>query len=416
MRIRRAVFFSAVAAVVCGISAAHSQIGRLRADLQSENEQLKSLERILATLNNGDTTYASYFPMWSVVDQNMKLSIYSAFRNRGKVFSEEDQVIVIANPNMKGIADIRIGNTTYGRLYTAKSLDPELQKNLLKKEYVLVDQIPFGYRSNTTQRRLAADNPNWVAMNISLFGGEMRFGNDWRIVGRIGTDELGYAFWSSGQVRMMAGYKSIELGAYLPLHGGLFETNPAGRPLSLKPRLINGSTGVTGRFEFEWDDVRIHSSRFTYGGVGGSFAIGSLDRRRPEYLTTNLDRLYSISSFVQLHYASNYAFDEEKAVAVRAGVTFHRVTMSRFEHDEIFTFDHENFVTPLMSVEYRNSGADWFRLSMQYSRLLCFGAWTEIVPRYINAEVRYSTVLLRDPRKWEHTYYLYATLGFNFDF
>lgn len=412
---QNALFF-VVLLLMCGMSRATAQIEQLRGELQFENEELKSLERILATLNSGDTTYASYFPMWAVVDRNMRLSIYSAFRNRGKEFSEEDQVIVIANPNMKGIADIRIGNTSYGRLYTSKSLDPELQKRLLKKEYVLVEETPFGYRNAARQHRLPVENPNWVSMNISLFGGEMRFGNDWRITGRIGTDELGYAFWSSGQIRMLAGYKSIELGAYLPLHGGLIETNHAERPLSLKPRLLNGSTGAAGRFEFEWDAVKISSSRFTYGGIGGSFAVGSLDRRRPEYLTNNLERLYSISALLQLHYAFNYSFDEEKSVSARAGMTWHRVTMNRFLANEIYKYDHENFVTPVVALEYKNNGADWFRLNMQYSRLLSFGAWAEIVPRYINAEVRYSTVLLREVREWEHRYYLYATLGFNFDF
>ncbi len=186
------ILFFVVLLLMCGMSRATAQIEQLRGELQFENEELKSLERILATLNSGDTTYASYFPMWAVVDRNMRLSIYSAFRNRGKEFSEEDQVIVIANPNMKGIADIRIGNTSYGRLYTSKSLDPELQKRLLKKEYVLVEETPFGYRNAARQHRLPVENPNWVSMNISLFGGEMRFGNDWRITGRIGTDELGY--------------------------------------------------------------------------------------------------------------------------------------------------------------------------------------------------------------------------------
>ena len=70
----------------------------------------------------------------------------------------------------------------------------------------------------------------------------------------------------------------------------------------------------------------------------------------------------------------------------------------------------------LVFAEYRNLGADWFRLSAQYSRMLSLGAWAKIVPRYVFAEVKYSTVLLRNPKPWEQSDYLYATLGFNFDF
>jgi hypothetical protein len=45
-----------------------------------------------------------------------------------------------------------------------------------------------------------------------------------------------------------------------------------------------------------------------------------------------------------------------------------------------------------------------------------FGAWAEVVPEYVYAEVKYSTPLWRDAKLWEQSYYLYGTLGFNFDF
>lgn len=407
-----------VALLVLMSGASRSQIDQLRQEVQAEREELQSLERILVALNNGDTTYASYFPMWSVLDKGMRLSIYTAFRNRGKEFSEEEKVLIIADPTMKRIADIRIGKTSYGRLFASRALDPELQRTLLERNYASITETPFGYKQDFVQRRrLPGESPSWISMNISLFGGEMRFGNNWRITGKVGNDELGYPFWSSGQVQLLAGYKSVSLGAYLPLHGGVFETNPAGRPLSLKPRLLNGITGVGGSFEFEWDEVKINSSRVTYGAIGGSFSVGSLDRRRPEYLTANLNRLYSINTIMQTYYAFNYNFDEgEKVLNVRAGGTFHRVGESRYIVDEIFQHDAENFVTPLLYVEYRNLGADWFKLNAQYSRLLSFGAWAEIVPRYVYAEVKYATPFLRGARSWEQNYYLYATLGFNFDF
>ncbi len=391
-------------------------IESLRSDLQSEKAELQSLERILLALNNGDTVYASYFPVWTVLDKNTRLSIYSAFRNRGKEFSESDRVVVIAIPNMKGIADIRIGNTSYGRLFASKSLDPELQRDLLNRNYEFVNETPFGY-TNEVQRRPVFDKPSWVSANISLFGGSMKFGNDWRIVGKIGNDELGYPFWSSGQISLMAGYKSIQLGAYLPMHGGVFETNPADRPLSLKPRRLNGSSGVTGSAEFEWDAVKINSPRVSYGAIGGSFAVGSLDRRRPEYLTANLERLFSVTTILQSYYAFNYQFDDEKVLHARVGATFHRVSLNKYIEDEIYAYGSaQNIVTPLVSVLYRNVGADWFALTGQYSRMLSFSAWAELVPKYVYVEAKYSTVVFREAREWEQRYYLYATLGFNFDF
>lgn len=395
--------------------ASAQHIETVRTKLQMEREELKSLERILLALNNGDTVYASYFPVWTVLDQNTKLSIYTAFRNRGKQFSENERVIVIAQPNGKGIADIRIGNTSFGKLFASRSLDPELQKHLLSREYVLIDEVPFGYRNNA-HTRTVAEKPNWIAANVSLFGGSMRFGNDWKIEGRIGSDELGYPFWSSGQIFLTAGYKSVKLGAYLPMHGGVYDINVE-RPLSLKPRLLNGSTGATGSFEFEWDILKLQAEKVTYGAIGGAFAIGSLDRRRPEYLTTNLDSLYSITTMLQAYYAFNYKFDDEKVLNAKVGGIYHTVALNRFEQNEILRHGSlwKNF-SPYIFVEYKNAGADWFKLNATYARLLMFGAWAELVPQYVYAEVKYSTPFLRSPKPWEHNYYLYGTLGLNFDF
>jgi hypothetical protein len=414
----RKTFPSIVSLIACfvALSVSHAQIEKLRSDLQMEKAELQSLERILLALNSGDTVYAAYFPVWTVLDMNTKLSIQTAFRNRGKDFPEDERVVVIAQPNGKGIADIRIGNVSYGKLFASKSLDPQLQKELLERNYVLVDEIPFGYRNNKNMRTMP-EKPNWVSANISLFNSAIRFGNDWRIEGRIGTDELGYPFWSSGQLSLTAGYKSLRLGAYMPMHGGVFETNPNERPLSLKPRLLNGSTGATGGFEFEWDLVKLNSSHITYGALGGSFAVGSLDRRRPEYLTSNLDSLYSINAMVQAYYAFNYKFDDEKVLNAKVGGVYHTVSLSKYVDEEIERHGKLRKVfTPYLAVEYRNLGADWFKLNATYSRMLMLGAWAEIVPQYVFVEVKYSTVLLRQTKPWEQNYYLYGTLGFNFDF
>ncbi len=399
-----------------GVSTLYAQSDKILSELKTAQGELRSLERILSALNNGDTVYTSYFPMWTVYDKNTKLSIQTAFRNRGREFPEDENVTVIAHPNGRSVADIRIGKVSYGRLFASKALDPQLQKELLERNYVLVDEIPLGYRTNKTIRKIA-EKPHWVSANISLFGGTMRFGNDWKIEGRIGSDELGYPFWSSGQIFLTAGYKSLKLGTYLPMHGGVFSTNPNERPLSLRPRLLNGSTGATGSFEFEWDLVKLNSSRVTYGAIGGSFAIGSLDRRRTDYLTSNLDSLYSVNAMLQAHYAFNYKFDDKKILNVKVGGVYHTVTLNRFVDNEIERYGRiKKILTPYFAVEYRNLGADWFALNTTYSRLLMFGAWAEIVPQYVYAEVKYSTVLLRETKTWEHNYYLYATLGFNFDF
>jgi hypothetical protein len=203
----------------------------------------------------------------------------------------------------------------------------------------------------------------------------------------------------------------------LPLHGGLSEVKIA-RPLNLQPRLLNGSVGGAGEFEFEWDALKINSPHFPYGAVGGMFAVGSLDKRRGDLLTSDWNNLYSISTILQGYYAFDYLFDEQKQnLNVHLGISFHRVSRSKVDGDQIVKAgDPEDFVDPLIRVEYKNQRIDWFKLTGQFSRLLMLTAWAELVPYFMYAEVKYSRVVFSDRKPWEHDYYVYGTIGFNFDF
>jgi hypothetical protein len=398
----------------------YAQNETLKAELNTARAELRSLEVVMNTLNTSDSSYIVYFPTWMVLDKYTKTSIFSAFRNRGKSFVDDDLVYVIASPDERNIIDLRIGNISYGRLYAQSILDPDLKRELLDRDYAYENETPAGYKTSVQMNRRPLPRPatpEHVAFNLSAFSGYVRFSNDWGIVGQIGDDELGYPFWSSGQVRMMASYKSLKLGAWLPLHGGLKEIPVAGS-LKIRPRLLNGSGGVAGEFEFEWDAVKLRSPHVTYTAVGGSFAVGGLTKRRPELLTSNLDSLYSLSTVLQAYYALDYAFDDDRhRFTIHLGGTYHRVTLNSQRDGGIQpSGPTESFVNPLLSFEYKNQRIDWFRLSAQYSRLLMVGAWAEIIPYFVFAEVKFSSVVGRDPKPWEYPSYLYGTLGINFDF
>jgi len=399
---------------------AYGQNEQLTAELKSARAELQSLETVVNALNTGDSSYTLYFPTWTVLDKYTKTSIYKAFRHRGKQFSEEDVVYVVASPDQQNIIDIRIGKTSYGRLYAQSILDPDLKRELLERNYASENETPAGYRTNSRGNRKPVPRPTtpeWVGFNLSAFGGSVRFSNDWGIVGRVGDDELGYPFWSSGQARMFASYKSIKLGAWLPVHGGLTEVPVAGS-LTLRQRLLNGSAGIAGEFEFEWDAVKLNSQHIPYTAVGGTFALGGLTRRRPDNLTPNLDSLYSLSTVLQGYYAFDYAFDDERhRFNIHMGMSYHQVTLNRQREGGIQPAGPtQAFIDPLIRFEYKNQRIDWFKISAQYSRLLMLGAWAEILPYFIYAEVKFSTIVGREQKPWEHTSYLYGTLGINFDF
>lgn len=403
---------------------AQSAYDTLTAKVEAARSDLHSLERILAELNIVDSAYAPSFPRWEMNEPNLKLRVYAAFRNRGKSVSKDDKIIIIAHPDSQTITDIRIGNVSYGKLYAQTLLARDLKTDLLTE--ARKNEPPFGIKNRVmeeTNPMAHPSKPDWVSADISMFGASVRFGNDWGIVGRIGNDELGYLFWSSGNTWIMGSYKSIKLGAWVPINGGIDPpTSGPTRLITSTTRLLNGSDGIVGEFEFEWETIRIASESFPYAALGGRFAFGGLSGRRDEYLTSNLDSLYYISAVVQGYYAFDFLFDEKRQnLNVHLGASYHKVNLGKAvvvdgKYSIFKAGEPESFIDPFIRIEYRNYRYDRFRVTAQYSRLVMFIGWAEIVPPFIYAEIKFSAVVFRKPRLWEHKSYVYGTLGVKFDF
>lgn len=416
-----ALLLAIVAFGTRGFSQVHGD--SLAIQVETAKADLHSLERILAELNIVDSAYAPSFPRWELIEPNLKLRVYAAFRNRGKQFSRDDRIIVIVHPDSQTITDIRIGNVAYGKLFAQTLLARDLKTDLMAE--ARNNEPPYGIKSRVSEESnpLAhPTKPDWVSADISLFGASLRFGNEWGIEGRIGNDELGYPFWSSGNTWIMGRYKSIKLGAWVPINGGI--DRPQGGTLvrTSTTRLLNGSDGIVGEFEFEWEPIRIASESFPYAAIGGRFGFGGLSGRREEYLTSNLDSLYFISAVVQGYYAFDFLFDEKRQnLNVHLGATYHRVNLGKAvvvggKYSIFKAGEPEAFIDPYIRIEYRNYRYDRFRVTAQYSRLLMFIGWAEVVPPFIYAEVKFSTVVFRKPRAWEHQNYIYGTVGVKFDF
>lgn len=408
--------FSFVVGFMLASTLAAQDLPELQAQLDKSREDLRALRRIVNSLDRVDSTFEAYFPVWRVLDQTLRLKVFAAFRKRDISFDVRDDVYVIATPDTQEVVDIHVGDNKYGRLLTRNILDRTLKAELLRvHDYPLAEEIPRGYnRANHNRKSFARPvTPNWVSADISLFGGEVRFGNDWALVGKVGDDVLGYPFWSSGQAWLMVRYKSIAIGTRLPVHGGLDDL-----ALGLRTRRLNGSTGLAAEFEIEWDLLKIRSNNFTYGGLGGSFSIGRLSNRRPELLTSDLQRLYSITHVAELHYTFDLQFDQTlQFLSVQAGIGYQRVSISRLEKVDIMKAGDDNaFVHPSIMVMYKHQRADWFTVRAQLSRLATISAWAELVPDFVFVEVRYAAVVFRQPRSWEHSSYLYGTVGLRFDF
>ena len=410
--------------LVCAALASYAQDGKTKTDVQAAREDLQSLERILYELNSIDSAYAPSFPSWQMDEPNLKLRVYAAFRNRGKQVSKDEKIFIVTLPDSQTIVDIRVGEVSYGKLYSQTLLARDLRTDILTE--AKNNEPPFGIKSRLVEETnpLAHQTkPDWVSADFSLFGASLLFGNEWGVVGKIGEDELGYPFWTSGSAWIMGRYKSLKLGAWVPVHGGLEKLDRNG-PLIITrtTRLLNGSDGIVGEFEFDWETIRINSDQFPYAAFGGRFAFGGLSGRRDDLLTNNLDSLYYISTIMQGYYAFDFLFDGKRQnLNVHLGASYHTVSLGKAiavagKYSIFKAGEPESFIDPYLTIEYRNYRFDRFRVTAQYSRLLMFTGWAEIVPPFIYGEIKFSTVVGRKARPWEHSSYVYGTVGFKFDF
>jgi hypothetical protein len=427
-------------------------------DTTELKREIAAIKRFLADLNE-DREYRPYLPKWEILDLNIKAEIIQEFEALGYVCDPSVAIIVVADPpdSISGksteIVRIEAGHFKIGRVEGHLRLPQWLRQTILERKYSYQLLMPQGYKDRAKSRRqkdFRVTLPRVLTAKMSLFENyilwnpfpddpESREAADsvaqggstpsTRIlpqlvgfVGRVGDDQIGYPFWSSGQASVLLAWRGIRIGARLPVHGGLRDFN-----MGLSQRLLNGSSGVTGEFEFEWDPFGLKAStpnnRILYSGIGGSFAAcGMSHRRRTDYLTENLDNLYSISTILQAYYAFDWQIssDPQHKLNVKCGASFHRVTQSKklFEGGEIVpNGDPTDCFRPILAVKYYNQGADWFSVGAQLSRMLMISAWAEVVPKYLAVEIKYSTPLLpAKPEPWERTDYFYGTLVTSFDF
>ena len=400
----------------------NAQVGKQN-DVESAREDLQSLERVLYELNLVDSAYYPSFPSWEMTEPNLKLRVYAAFRNRGKSFSKEDRIFIVAHPDSQTITDIRIGQVTYGKLYAQTLLARDLRTDLIAE--ARNSEPPYGMKSRLVEEAnpmAHPSRPDWVSADFSLFGVSLRFGNEWGIIGRFGADELGYPFWSTGNARIMGQYKSLRIGAWVPVNGGLDDRTATTQVATNTTRLLNGSDGIVGEFEFEWETIRINSDAFPYAALGGTFAFGGLSGRRDELYTANLDSLHYISAIIQGYYGFDFLFDQKRQnLNIHLGASYHKISLGKAvaidgKYSVFKAGEPQSFIDPMIRIEYRNYRFDRFRVTTQFSRLLMFTGWAEIVPPFIYGEIKFSTVVFRKARPWEHETYVYGTLGFKFDF
>ena len=242
-------------------------------------------------------------------------------------------------------------------------------------------------------------NPHAVngRINLSLYDIAFRSGPDWGGEVRLGTDEIGFPFWSSGQTAFLATYQNVKFGIALPFVWGR-NSSDVFPPFILRGRTLNGTRGVVGEFDF--------------GSIGGYLSATQLTKNDQSNLT-DPNNFYYVTAIGQLYYSFAVNLDLNNLVRVKVGVGVHRVSNGRMVRTPLTTggtdfqqsvdvMDVSTVGSPIIKFEYINRKVtDKFTASvMFYDFTLMLTGSMELIPGILSLEAKYAVQVLSTWDPW----------------
>ena len=280
--------------------------------------------------------------------------------------------------------DIELRNPAF-KLPT--QFDPEL----IASEKLLADFTPLTLISNP--------HPVNGRFDISLYGLAFKIGPTWGGEVKIGNDEIGFPFWSSGKMAIMATYKRVKFGFEIPFQPGR-STSELFPPFTLKSRKLSGSRGVVGEADL--------------GVFGGSFSVTRVTMDDRSSLTDPKDFAY-VSGILQGYYSFGISLDPINLVRVKVGAGVHRVNEGHIERvpldstntrfgEMIAQGPQSHFAGPYLKIEYLNKDVtDKFSASFQYYDMtLVVTAAMDIIRNVLSVELKYAWPISPDLKKWQN--------------
>lgn len=400
----------------------------LQDSIKIVNEDIHLLQHFLEASTIDRRMYeTSLLKSWVITGPELRDSLfYALVAADSSVQSEAGAEVEVLATETNDIIEVRVGTAVFKGMTLKDALDKSSDKRLYEKiaesyRYSkLVELRDTAFRLPTSlgddftpyDKVLEEFTPVWMHLNptpdrvkvdLSLYGLIFKIGPSWGGEVRIGSDETGFPFWSSGKTLYLVTYNRIKFGFELPFRPGLHRTETF-PPFPIQSRKLNGTRGIVGEFDF--------------GPVGGMASFTRLTDLDTRDLTDPSDFAY-ITSIVQGYYSFGISLTPTNLIRVKVGVGYHRVVeahlvraasdsaQTQFE-ESIVNERPKDFPSPYIRIEYLNKDASQrFGGSLQYYDFgLLTTAWLEIIPNYLSLEMKYAWPLLRDPKKWENSSFL----------
>jgi hypothetical protein len=388
------------------------------------NEDIRLRQHFLeASTTNPRLYQTSQIKSWIIENPELRDSVfYALVAADSSVQSEAGAEIEVLATEANDVIEVRVGTAVFkgmtlkdalmrssdSRLYERLSQSHKYSKHVELRDVAF--KLPTTIADDFTpyDKLLEEFTPVWIHLNptpqrakvdLSLYGLIFKIGPSWGGEVRIGSDEIGFPFWTSGKTLYLVTYKQIKFGFELPFRPGLHasETFP---PFSIRHRKLNGTRGAVGEFDF--------------GPVGGMISftrLTELDVRD----VTNPDDFSYVTSILQGYYSFGISLTPTNLLRVKVGLGYHRVGTGHIlrtlvdsagtEFEESIVRERPiNSPSPYIKIEYLNKDISRrFGGSLQYYNLgVLFTAWLDIIPDFFSLEMKYAWPLLREPKSWEN--------------
>ncbi len=321
---------------------------------------------------------------------------------------------VLKGKQLRNLLNAKLDGELYDRVVASWRFGQEIE--LIDKDFVIKNSFAVHQNSRSDSTYVVfnnylidgIDHDSTAVVSLRLIDrANVTVGNRWGGEIRIGDDDFGYPFWSSGNAAFLVVYKRAKIGVHIPFSGG--RTPGKGLESFWTPRRIDGTYGLTGDFDFV--------------NVGGSFIFG-LRRTDIDGAFVNPDSITTIRNMAQVWY-SNVISDNTNTSVLRykVGVGFHQIG-----HDAVYkgagtiplsvetTEPPTSYVSPYIKLEYVNQqSAERFGASLQYyNQWMLGGAWLEVIPNRMRLEVRVGAPVFHTHKYWEPTHFITFNIPITF--
>lgn len=371
-------------------------LAALRRKLADKQSERIRLERMLAALNTVDTVYKAHCPTWIVLDEDLKYRIRKLFQMRFPDLAAQDSdIVVITSPRQSQILEIAAGKAVMGRRDVRVNLSDSLNDEILSGRYPkrTVEPAP----PPTQNSMLFGYTPRFAALSMSAFGATLLFNNGRGIEVRLGDEQIGYHFWSTGSLQAMVLLEQLKLGIIAPFTYGNGAPDHL-EPLSIKPRKLTGSKGIAAEYNYPFQTEQ----------VSASFKIGEIRGITNPDLLASSSAIYALHTVAQLTYSrQEFLGGGRHLITLKGGVGYHQIVEGKFVADGSLAATRKvDFASPIIAADYVHQGDILYGAGIQYYNSVIFAkCWIELIKDFLFVDLKYYAPVFRDAKPWEQPYF-----------